>query len=83
MKTMETGLQLIDRIKALTEIELDDLLGEINDHLYQNKMQHLAERAFQIDDQIDTIEELEDEIKELKRERDDLKSTVDKIRNIV
>lgn len=75
--------RLIDQIKGLSELDLDQLLREISQHLYKNKLEHLIDNAFQIEDYTAQIEELEDEVRDLERERDDLKATLNKIKALI
>lgn len=64
MSEIKTTEQLIEEIKRLPEIELDELLHEVGQHLYRNKLEHLIDSAFQMDDQTEQIEELEEEVRD-------------------
>src|SRR5688500_11704885 len=72
MITTRQHEKLIDRIKGLSELELDDLLKDIGQHLRKNKMEHLIDNAFDMDDHTEQIEELEEDVRELETEKDGL-----------
>lgn len=80
--TVRQHEKLIDRIKGLSELDLDQLLRDIAQHLYKNKQEHLINSAFQMDDQTEQIEDLEKEVYDLEQERDDLQDSLHEIHNI-
>jgi len=68
MITVKQHERLIDKITSLSELELDQLLQDIGQHLYKNNLEHLIDNAFQLDDQTEQIEELEEELKNMDEE---------------
>lgn len=79
MITVKQHEKLIDRITGLSELELDQLLKDIGQHLYKNNLEHLIDNAFQMDDQTEEIERLEEEVDNLENKLDDLKNRLDEI----
>lgn len=85
MLTLKQETVLIDRIKSLSELELDSLLKEIGQHLRKNNLEHLIDNSFDIETFEDELREAEDRIEELEdyqskledinRIADDLKDT--------
>jgi cell division protein FtsB len=74
MITVKQHEKLIDKISGLSEIELDQLLKDVGEHLRKNNLEHLIDNAFQMDDQTDEIEGLEQRVSELESEIDTLES---------
>lgn len=56
---------LLKQVCSLPEIELEELLGGIGEHLRKNKIEHLINNAFIMDDQAEEIESLEDKVEKL------------------
>lgn len=80
MITVKQHEKLIDRITSLSEIELDQLLKDIGQHLHKNKLEHLIDAAFQLDDQADEIRDLEYDLEELEKQKDKAIDKLDGVR---
>lgn len=65
MITVRQHEKLIDKISKLSELELDELLKDIGNHLHKNNLEHLIDNAFQIDDFEGEIDELNEKVEEL------------------
>jgi hypothetical protein len=77
MLTLKTEEKLINRLKSLSEIELESVLDELYEHLVKNKMLHVANSAFgqdEIDELSHKLDEKTDEFDLVESELDDLKS---------
>jgi peptidoglycan hydrolase CwlO-like protein len=83
MLTVKQHERLIDKIKTLSEIELDGLLKDIVEHLQNNKLNHLLFSAYGLEDLSDEVDELQERVSELEEERDELKDTIDQIKAII
>lgn len=63
---------LVSIVKQLTELEMEEFLKGVNDHLIREKMDHLISVAFDDTDLKDQINELEAQIEETQSEYDGL-----------
>lgn len=67
MLTLDRQEILIDRLKSLTELELQTVFEELAEHLRKQKLSHVAHTAFggnpkELEDLRDEIAELEEKI---------------------
>jgi peptidoglycan hydrolase CwlO-like protein len=83
MITAQHQQLLVETIRSLSEIELDDLFKEVADHCRKNNLAHLLENHFDVEDlqsQVDELEEkvdkLEDENSDLEKDKDDLETKI-------
>jgi predicted nuclease with TOPRIM domain len=65
MITIRQHDKLINKIKTLSEIELDQLLSDLAEYINKNNLNHLADNAFRFNDQSDEVASLEDEVDRL------------------
>jgi uncharacterized protein YlxW (UPF0749 family) len=79
MPEVRTTEQLIEDIKLLPEIELDELLREVATHLRKNDMEHLIDSAFNPYDQDDEIQDLEESVAELEHKIEDTESELQQL----
>ena len=63
-------MTLIEQITKLTELDLQDLIHALEDHLHKNQMSHLMNRRYDSDIE-DEIEGLKDDIYRAERKQDD------------
>lgn len=83
---MTTTELLMIKVETLTELELDDFLIKIGEHLSKNNLEHLINNAFDMDGGADRIAELEndletaeDKIYNLEQEVDELNEKIEKL----
>lgn len=77
MITLNQEESLVDRLKGLTELELQSLFEELREHIYMSSFQDMVHKALGTDDVFEANEELEEEIDRLKDEVSDLKEDVE------
>lgn len=53
---------LLVQTRMLSELELDDFLKGIGEHLHKNNLEHLIDNAFDMEGGADRIAELEDDL---------------------
>lgn len=75
MLTLKQETVLIERIKKLSELELDGLLKQIGEHLRKNNLEHLIDNSFD-------IETHEDELNDANNVIEELESSMGKIHSI-
>jgi flagellar motility protein MotE (MotC chaperone) len=68
MLTVRQHDKLIDRITGLSEIELDQLMQDIAEHLRRNNLDHLLD----VDNLQEEIDCLEDQLKEAEESKEDV-----------
>jgi phage shock protein A len=73
---MTTTELLLIQIQSLTELELDDFLQGIGQHLSKNNLEHLIDRAFDMEGNQDRIDELEDENELLESKVEELEKQI-------
>lgn len=83
MLTLRSEVKLIDRLKSLSELELSGVMSELHDHLRKNKMMHILENEFRLQNDITRIEELESELSDLERDNERMSDTLFNIKIIV
>lgn len=82
MITARQQEKLINRFETLSEIELDSILGELAEVISRNKMNHLIERHFDVEDLKDENNELSEKVNELEEELERLEFQADDLREI-
>lgn len=83
MLTLRSEVKLIDRLKSLSELELSGVMSELHEHLRKNKMMHILENEFRLQNDITRIEELESELSDLERDIERMSDTLFNIKIIV
>lgn len=83
MITAQHQQLLVETIRSLSELELDDLFREVADHCRKNHLSHLLENHFDVEDlqsQVDELEEkvdkLQDDNSDLERDKDNLETKI-------
>jgi hypothetical protein len=79
MLTIKQHEKLIDRITGLSELEFASLIEDIAVHVRKNKLHHVINSTFIVEETGETIEDLEENLNQLEGEKDDL---VDKLFDI-
>lgn len=82
MLTLRSEVKLIDRLKSLSELELSGVMSELHEHLIKNKMMHILENEFRLQNDIIRIEELESELSDLERDNERMNDTLFNIKVI-
>lgn len=72
MITVKQQEKLIDRIKGLSELELDGFLEELSSHIRKNNLIHLIDSNFNLNDHAAELEDLERDYRDLETEKDKL-----------
>lgn len=70
-------------IENLNELETLALLQRIGEHLRKNKMEHLIDQVFDLDDLAGEIDELKEEIESLKLKMSDASDKANQIIHIL
>jgi regulator of sigma D len=78
MLTVRQHDKLIDRITGLSEIELDQLMQDIADHLRRNNLDHILD-VYDLQQEIDV---LEDELKEAEESKEEVDEKLSEIVNL-
>lgn len=75
MKKIDTE-NLMQQIKALSELELDEFIHELSEHVEKNNLYHVIQNNFFDFDEVPDLENqialLEEEAEDLARQRDEL-----------
>lgn len=71
MITVKQESKLLEKIKSMTELELYGFWEQLYDYMEQEKMLHVVEQVFRLEDREDEIDKLKDELSDMEEERDD------------
>lgn len=79
MITQKQEIKLLERVRSLSELEMQSFIEELIDHLEKHKMLHLIIGNTDYEEE---IEKLEDKIEELESEIEDKDNTLEQIQDI-
>jgi hypothetical protein len=74
---------LMDKIKALSELEFSAILKQMAEHLRRNKWEHIIDDCFDIETYESELGDANDEISELKEKLSSERATLNKIRELI
>lgn len=83
MITVKQQSKLMERIKSLSELELDSFFKELSEHLRKSEYSHLIDRHFENPDLQGKINDLEENRDELEKENEEAEEKLSDIQKVI
>lgn len=82
MITVKQEEKLLDRIKALSELEFSSFLSELSVHIRKNNWGHIIDEYFEIETFEAENNELQEELEDMTKEKDDMADALSEISDL-